>query len=102
MPTSVLLGIASIPFPVVFQSVLLHLPPSYAPSGLSGQTRALVDLCPGSHDSQSISWVESEPLYLQPRIPAGFYAFSTSGVCLGPTLPLRSVALSLIPPLTHL
>lgn len=85
MPTSVLLGIANVPFPVVFWSVLPHLPPSYTPSSLFEQTAALVDLRPGSHGSHGISWAESEPFYLQPGVPGAFYAFSTSGVCLGPT-----------------
>lgn len=85
MPTSVLLGIANIPFPVVFWSVLPHLAPFYAPRSLSEQTAVLVDLYPGSHGSHGISWAESEPLYLQPGIPGAFCAFLTSGVCLGPT-----------------
>lgn len=80
MPTSVLLGIANVPFPVVFQSVLPHLLPSYAPSSLSGQIVALDDLCPGFRGSHSISWAESEPLYLQPRIPGAFYTISTSDI----------------------
>lgn len=77
---------------------LPSLPPSYAPSGLSGQT-AFFDLCPGSHDSPSISWADSELLYLQPQIPGAFCAiWCVLGACFCLPLPLRSVALCLIPP----
>lgn len=92
------LDVATIPFPVVFWSVLPSLPPSYAPSGLSEQT-AFFDLCPGSHGSPSISWADSELLYLQPQIPGAFRAiWCVLGACFCLPVPLRSVALCLIPP----
>lgn len=84
MPTSVLLDMAAVLFPAVFRSFLPHLPPSYASSSLSGQTTALVDLCPGSHGSHSISWADSEHLYLSPESPGAFCAMAASGTCLGP------------------
>ncbi|KAM7334641.1 hypothetical protein ACRRTK_007961 [Alexandromys fortis] len=58
-------------------------PPAAAYGGLRiprAQT-AFIDLCPGSHDSHSISWADLEPLYLQPQIPGAFRAICTSEVC---------------------
>lgn len=93
-----LLDIATIPFPVVFWSVLPPLSPSYALSGLFGQT-AFIDLCPGSHGSHSISWADLELLYLQPQIPGAFLAiWCVLEACFCLPVPLRSVALCLVPP----
>lgn len=102
MTTSVLLDVAAVPFPVVF-CLFSHTCTRPMPQAiLSGQTTALADLCPGSHGSHSISWADSEFLYLQPRVPGAFCAIATSGACMGPFLPSStSEVCGFVPPSSH-